>query len=89
MYPSEEIRESLVSKKNLSFIRPVPAFILFLKVLKEPNELSKTPKAFFEISFVFKFNEAPNAAAPLDELLTPLCKEILSTDETKSGMLTQ
>ena len=52
-------------------------------------------KKFFVVAYaflfspsVFKFTEAPNAAAPFVEVPTPLWIWILSSEDAKSGMFT-
>ena len=89
MYPSELILLILPLKLNpLSFL-PDEKLIVFFSVLNEPNVELSLAKGSVVCSSVFMLMEAPNAAAPLLELPTPLCICMLSTDDAKSGKSTK
>ena len=63
--------------------------MVFLKVLKLPKLLAISAKASSDTPCVIKLRLAPKAPAPLVEVPTPRFSWMLSTEEVKSGRLTQ
>ena len=61
--------------------------LTFVEKLPKLFEISKNFS--FEIPSVRIFKLAPNALAPFVEVPTPRCNCIFSTEELKSGKLTQ
>ena len=69
--------------------KPVPAFMVFFQVLKEPKLLFTW--AYFSLltSLVERWTDAPKAPAPLEEVPTPLCTCTDCNEEATSGISTK